>query len=70
MADCTYTWWEKKISDYTPLTGENDWKVVRNAATSANFVMPQDFDLWLESVKAEAVQEYLNEKGKELIDNV
>jgi len=32
--------------------------------------MPQDFDLWLESVKAEAVQEYLNEKGKELIDNV
>lgn len=40
------------MNEYTPLTGENDWKIVRNAATSSNFVTPQEFDRWLESVKA------------------
>jgi hypothetical protein len=41
------------MTDYTPTTGDNNWKIVRNAATSSNFLTPQGFDRWLESVKAE-----------------
>ena len=52
------------MNEYTPTTGENDWKIVRNAATSTDFVMPMDFDRWFNSVKAEE-----RERIEDIIDD-
>jgi hypothetical protein len=56
------------MTDYTPTTEEvKNWYVVgKNELEAAPYLYSeQEFDRWLESVKKEAIQDYLDREGLE-----